>query len=353
MFVDNFDWEQYKFKDLEELFFMQCFATVGGIILGWGSFFTGLEQLGVSRMEYFKNRMPYLLIIDGGLSNVLEAQGFDLTHKLWSAKLLDSHPAAITKAHLTYLEAGAQCIITSSYQASIPGFLEVGYDKTKAEQLLLKTVELAEKALEAYLTTTDIDFIPLIAASIGPYGAYLANGSEYRGDYGVSDEVLKEFHEERLYLLDETNADFFACETIPSFQEAKVLATILKKTDKPAWVSFSCKDGSHINDGTKMEDVVSLFQDHPNVFAIGVNCTEPKYIASLIKIIKSKASSKRIVVYPNAGLEYDAISKTWSGTSSPDSFVAKTKEWVDLGADIIGGCCQIGPKHIKGIHNCI
>ena len=102
-----------------------------------------------------------------------------------------------------------------------------------------------------------------------------------------------------------------------------------------------------------MADCVSLFQDHPNVFAIGVNCTEPKYIASLIKVIKSKASSKRIVVYPNAGLEYDVVSKTWSGTSSPDSFVAKTKEWVDLGADIIGGCCQIGPKHIKGIHNCI
>jgi len=240
-------------------------------------------------------------------------------------RYLDSHPAAITKTHLTYLEAGAQCIITSSYQASIPGFLEVGYDKTKGEELLLKTVELVEKALEAYLATTKIDFIPLIAASIGPYGAYLANGSEYRRDYGVSDEVLKEFHEERLYLLDETNADFFACETIPSFQEAKILARILKKMDKPAWVSFSCKDGSHINDGTKMEDVVSLFQDHPSVFAIGVNCTEPKYIASLIKIIKSKAPTKRVIVYPNAGMVYDAVSKTWLGTSSPDSFVDKTK----------------------------
>jgi len=301
----------------------------------------------------FKNNLPNPLIIDGGLSNVLESQGFDLTHKLWSAKLLDSHPEAIIKAHLTYLEAGAQCIITSSYQASIQGFLDAGFDEKTAKQLLLKTVDLAEKAVEDYIRTTESNFRPLIAASIGPYGAYLANGSEYRGDYGVTDEVLQAFHQERLYLLDETNADFFACETIPSYQEAKILATILKKTAKPAWISFSCKDGRHINDGTKMADAVSLLQDHPNVFAIGVNCTEPKYISSLIKIIKTNAPSKRVVIYPNAGLAYDATTKTWSGTASPDTFVAETKEWVDLGADIIGGCCQIGPKYIEEIGRCI
>lgn len=299
--------------------------------------------------NYLKSKIHFPLIIDGGLSNVLEAQGFDLTHKLWSAKLLDSNPDAIIKAHLSYLEAGAQCIITASYQASIQGFLDAGYDRKTAKKLLLKTVSLAEKAVEQYEQTTKSDFKPFIAASIGPYGAYLADGSEYRGAYRVSDEVLKSFHIERIKLLDKTNADFFACETIPSFQEAKILATILKKTDKSAWVSFSCKDGSHINDGTKMADCASLFQDHPNVFAIGVNCTEPKYIASLIKVIKTKSPSKRIVIYPNAGMEYDAISKTWSGTSSPDSFVKMTKEWAELGADIIGGCCQIGPAHIKQV----
>jgi len=291
--------------------------------------------------NYLKNKISFPLIIDGGLSNVLEAQGFDLTHKLWSAKLLKSHPDAITKAHLTYLKAGAQCIITSSYQATIQGFVEEGYDEKTAKALLLKTVNLAEKAVEEYLMITKNDFRPFIAASIGPYGAYLADGSEYRGDYGVTDEVLQAFHLERIELLNKTNADFFACETIPSFQEAKILAEI----------SFSCKDGSHINDGTKMADCATLFQDHPNVFAIGVNCTEPKYITSLIKIIKEKAPSKRIVIYPNAGMVYDAISKTWSGTSSPDSFVARTKEWVALGADIIGGCCQIGPSHINRIRH--
>lgn len=298
-------------------------------------------------IKQLKNKLTFPLIIDGGLSNVLEAQGFDLTHKLWSAKLLDTNPEAITKAHLTYLKAGAQCIITSSYQASIQGFLAVGYDKERAEKLLLKTVDLAEIAVEQYLETSKSDFIPLIAASIGPYGAYLADGSEYRGNYGVSEEILREFHLERIHLLDKTNADLFACETIPSYREAKILVDILKDTSKPAWVSFSCKDGQHINDGTKMEDCVSLFQDYPNVFAIGVNCTEPKFIASLVKIIKSTASDKKIVVYPNAGTVYDASSKTWSGTSSPDAFVVMTREWLNLGVDIIGGCCQIGPTHIK------
>ena len=298
-------------------------------------------------LQLLKKKISFPLIIDGGLSNVLEAQGFDLTHKLWSAKLLASHPEAITKAHLTYLEAGAQCIITSSYQASIQGFLDVGYDRITAEKLLIDTVILAEYAVDQYLETSEHSFVPLIAASIGPFGAYLADGSEYRGNYKVSEKDLTTFHTERIHILDMTNADLFACETIPSFREAKILAALLKDTSKPAWISFSCKDGEHINDGTKMEDCVALFQNHPQVFAIGVNCTEPKYIASLIKIIKSKDSTKKIVVYPNAGTVYDATSKTWSGTSSPDAYVNMTKEWINLGADIIGGCCQIGPTHIK------
>lgn len=302
-------------------------------------------------INHLINKISFPLIIDGGLSNVLEAQGYDLTHILWSAKLLDSNPAAIIQAHLTYLEAGAQCIITSSYQASIQGFIDAGYNRATAKKLLLKTVTLAEKAILQYKKTKENEFNPLIAASIGPYGAYLANGSEYRGDYGVSAATLNAFHLERIKLLDSTNADFFACETIPSFLEAEILAAIIKDTSKPAWVSFSCKDGEHINDGTKMGDCVALFQDHPNVFAIGVNCTEPQYVASLINKIKANAGDKKVVVYPNAGLVYDAVSKTWAGTSSPDSFVAKTKEWVALGADIIGGCCQIGPTHISRIQD--
>ena len=294
--------------------------------------------------------IKYPLLIDGGLSNVLEKQGCNLNNKLWSAKLLETNPKAIIQAHYTYLRSGAQCITTASYQASVPGFMAMGLDRVSAEALLLKSTLLAEIAINRFMISGNSNFKPLIAASIGPYGAYLADGSEYHGNYGVSSETLREFHLDRIRLLDISNADFFACETIPSFQEAKVLAEILKHTNKPAWVSFSCKDEHHLNDGTKIEECVSLFASHPKVFAIGVNCTAPKYISGLIKTIKANSKSKKIVVYPNSGEIYNAESKTWLGLSDPKLFVAMTKEWIELGADILGGCCRIGPDHIKIIN---
>ncbi|MFK7978548.1 MAG: homocysteine S-methyltransferase [Saprospiraceae bacterium] len=294
-------------------------------------------------------KLKYPLLLDGGLSNELEAQGYDLSHQLWSAKLIANSSEAIIQAHLTYLKAGAQCIITSSYQAFIQGFLDVGYSRIEAEQLLLKTVTLAEIALEKYQQITGNKTKPLIAASIGPYGAYLADGSEYRGNYGVTDSALATFHQQQFQLLETTNADVYACETIPSFQEAKVLSELLEKVTKPAWVSFSCKDEAHINDGTPIQTAAALFKNHPNVFAIGVNCTAPKYISELIKALKPAVGNKKIIVYPNSGMVYNAVSKTWSGTAEPSTFVAMAKEWVDLGADIIGGCCQIGHRHIRGV----
>ena len=191
--------------------------------------------------------------------------------------------------------------------------------------------------------------IPLIAASIGPYGAYLADGSEYIGNYGLSDEELKEFHLSRIRILDRSQADLFACETIPSFQEAKVLAELLKETKKSAWISFSCRDEYTINDGTDIERCAALFADHPKVIAIGVNCTAPKYISGLISAIKKRSGSKKIIVYPNSGEVYHAETKTWMGLSDPNVFAAMAKEWLELGSDIVGGCCRIGPEHIKSI----
>lgn len=296
-------------------------------------------------------KIKYPLLIDGGLSNELEKQGCNLNDKLWSAKFLETNPEAIIQAHLAYLKSGAQCITTSSYQASVPGFMAIGYDRVTAETFILKSVQLAEVAIKRFMTSGFMDFRPLIAASIGPYGAYLADGSEYHGNYGVSDEKLREFHLLRIRLLDRSNADFFACETIPSFQEAKVLAEILKDAKKSAWVSFSCKDEHHLNDGTHVEECSALFSNHPKVFAIGVNCTAPKYISGLIKSIKVRSGAKKIVVYPNSGEVYNAKSKTWLGLSYPNLFAEMAKEWIELGADILGGCCRIGPEHIKSIAN--
>ena len=293
--------------------------------------------------------LKFPLLIDGGLSNVLEGQGCNLDHELWSARLLEKKPEAIVEAHYAYLEHGAQCITTSSYQASSRGFMNLGHDRSSAEKLILQSVELAELAVQQFSAKNTSDFKPLIAASIGPYGAYLADGSEYRGNYNVSDDVLREFHHDRIQLLDRSNADFFACETIPSFQEAKVLSALLEHTEKSAWMSFSCKDEHHLNDGTKIDECVQYFANHPNIFALGVNCTAPKYISGLIKSLKSNCGDKKIVVYPNSGEAYNAESKSWIGISDPISFVEMCREWVELGADIIGGCCRIGPDHIQSI----
>jgi homocysteine S-methyltransferase len=292
-------------------------------------------------------QIKYPLILDGGLSNVLEQQGCNLNHKLWSAELLVSDPESIVQAHIAYLNAGAQCITTSSYQASVPGFMALGYDRVTAENHIVKSCLLAEEAVNYYTSSGDKGVKPFIAASIGPYGAFLADGSEYHGDYGVSDEILREFHLDRINILDDTNADFFACETIPSYQEAKVLAEILKDTAKTAWVSFSCKDEHHISDGTKIEECATLFTQHKKVFALGVNCTDPKYVSVLIKSIKASGWGKKIAVYPNSGEDYNAKNKTWSGISTENLYLDLVKEWLELGVDIIGGCCRVGPDDIK------
>lgn len=294
-------------------------------------------------------KIKYPLLIDGGLSNVLEAQGCDLNKPLWTAHLLEHQPESIIQAHYTYLKAGAKCITSASYQASIPGFINSGYAKEEAENLILKSIRLAETAIDFAKTEGLWQERPLLVASIGPYGAYLADGSEYRGDYGISDETLRHFHESRIQLLDQSAADLLACETIPSWQEAQVLAEILTPIQKPAWISFSCQDDQYLNDGTAITKAAAHFKDHPKVFAIGVNCTHPKYISGLIKKLKSVVADKKIVIYPNSGEAYNAKTKTWMGISDPIAFAEMTKEWLALGADIIGGCCRIGPEHIKGI----
>ncbi len=289
-----------------------------------------------------------IIIIDGGLSNQLEDQGNDLNNLLWSASLVKDNEGEIISAHQAYLEAGSNCIISSSYQVSISGFMATGVDYYQACELIKKSVELGRRAIEQYLLSnprkTDI---PLLAASIGPYGACLSDGSEYRGNYGVTDDVLFEFHQRRLQIIDGTSADILACETIPSLQETAVLKELLQSTETPAWVSFSCRDGQHISDGTRIEEAVALLNNAPRILAVGVNCTAPQYINEILHRIKSVAINKSVVVYPNSGEQYDPESKQWSGTVSPDECAAESHQWKEAGAKIIGGCCRMGPEHIR------
>jgi homocysteine S-methyltransferase len=293
-----------------------------------------------------------VVILDGGLATELENQGHDLNHRLWSARLLIHDPESIIAVHRSYLEAGADCIITASYQATISGLMDEGISEKKAKNLIKKTVDLACDARDAFLDRMeDMNRLkPLIAASIGPYGAYLANGAEYRGDYQLSVKELKDFHLPRWELLSDTSADFFACETIPSILEAQALSLIL--ADMPniqAWMSFSCKDGAHISDGTPIVDCISLFDENPGVIAIGINCTSPDHILSLIGKITEYKSTKRIIVYPNSGERFDPHRKKWWGIRSADDFSQLAVQWYKAGARLIGGCCRTGPDYISAI----
>lgn len=297
------------------------------------------------------------VVLDGGLATELERQGHDLNHKLWSARLLLTNPGAIRNAHRAYLEAGAMCISTASYQASIPGLAAVGIQESQAKKLLMDSVSIAQQAVSDFLGRPwkqgEIDR-PIVAASIGPYGAFLADGSEYRGNYGVSLDELHNFHAERLEVIRQAQPDLLACETIPSAQEAAVLRDLLaESSDVMAWVSFSCIDGEHICDGTSIQECAALFENCPQVFAIGLNCTAPRYVRSLIEKIRVAAPTKHVVVYPNSGQVYNAQSRIWTGPTSAADFGELSKEWLDAGATLIGGCCQTGPEHVRAIREAI
>lgn len=298
------------------------------------------------------------LILDGGLATELEKMGFNLNIHLWSAQLLDSNPDAIRKVHLSYLKAGADCITTASYQASVSGFIKKGYSQKEARSLLERSVSLADEACDEFLTLSKHNKTrqehPIVAVCIGPYGAYLANGVEYVGYYNVPESKLKSFHESRWEVLSGTSVHLFACETIPSFEEARVLLEILRQTPEiRAWMSFSCKDYECISDGTPIRECAALLNDCEQIVAIGANCTAPKYISSLIDQVRSGTPDKPVVVYPNSGKIYDVKKRIWLGESDPINFGIAACEWHKRGARLIGGCCQLGPEHIQAIRTAL
>lgn len=284
------------------------------------------------------------LLLDGGLATQLEAQGCDLGNTLWSASMLLDNPQAIVDAGLAYLEAGAECIATASYQASREGFAKFGHSAEEADRLMLLSVELAVRARDAFARDKSAAR-PLVAASIGPYGAMLHDGSEYTGDYGVSSEALRRFHEERLRLFDRSEADVLALETIPSVSEARVLAELLGDCETPAWISFSCRNSLQISDGTPLADVATLFRGHPTVLAVGINCTPPQYATALIRILRQALPDMAIAAYPNSGEKFNVSDNAWSG----DVVALTAAEWVAAGARVVGGCCRVGPDQIRAM----
>ncbi len=313
-----------------------------------------IQRPATSRIFSVLDEQGYV-VLDGGLATELERKGFDLAHPLWSARIALQNPQAIKDVHFSYLKSGADLIITASYQASFPGCRKQRMSDIETERFLKRTVEIAVEAREEFIgevnaAERELRQAPLIAASVGPYGAYLANGAEYKSDYGVSKEDLYEFHVRRWEILAATESDVMACETIPSFDEALVLRGLIEQTqNKRAYVSFSCKDGEHINDGTPIRDCSEMISDCEDVFAIGINCTSPRFVSSLIKKIKEGAPEKEIIVYPNSGETYVAKTKDWKAVSNQINFSRASIEWFRHGARLIGGCCRTTPKDIRAI----
>lgn len=280
------------------------------------------------------------LVLDGGLATHLEALGADLSDELWSARLLLEDPDLIRRVHADYFAAGAQVATTASYQASLPGFVRRGLDVAQAERLIRRSVELAAQA-------RDEAGGGLVAASVGPYGAYLANGAEYTGDYDLDEEGLLAWHRPRWEILASSGADLLACETIPSYPEARALGRLLRETPSvKAWVSFSCRDGEHLNDGTPIREAAALFASDAQVVAVGVNCTAPRHVPSLLAAL---SGGLPIVVYPNSGETWDAGRRRWLGLADPAEYGQAAKEWERAGASLIGGCCRTTPDHVKQI----
>lgn len=305
----------------------------------------------------FLRQVP-VIILDGALATELEQRGANLDDPLWSAKVLLEQPQLIRAVHRDYFEAGADIAITASYQATFQGFARRGLTTSQTEQLLRTSVLLAAEARDDYLRQSEQRTgapqlpprpRPLIAASVGPYGAALADGSEYRGGYAVSDDALMAFHRPRLAVLTGAGADLLACETLPSLREALLLARLLEEFSQCcAWISFSCRDGAHTCEGQAIEDCARALDAFPQIVSIGVNCTRPDLIASLLHRMRAQ-TAKPLLAYPNSGEGYDAATKTWHGQAGTMPFAARALEWYGAGARLIGGCCRTRPADIRAL----
>ncbi|MEU6382587.1 homocysteine S-methyltransferase [Streptomyces bauhiniae] len=277
------------------------------------------------------------LILDGGLSNQLASAGYDLSDELWSARLLAEAPEAITEAHLAYYTAGADVAITAGYQATFEGFAARGIGRAEAARLMASSVELAREAARRADATRPL----WVAASAGPYGAMLADGSEYRGRYGLTRAELERFHRPRLEVLAEAAPDILALETIPDIDEAEALLRAVRGLGVPAWLSYSV-DGDRTRAGQPLEEAFALAADAEEIVAVGVNCCAPEDVPRAVATA-ARVTGKPVVAYPNSGETWNARTRTWDDSPTLDPAFSAA------GARLVGGCCRVGPETITAI----
>ncbi|MGW1816713.1 homocysteine S-methyltransferase [Streptomyces sp. NPDC002125] len=279
------------------------------------------------------------VLLDGGLSNQLEAQGCDLSDALWSARLLADAPQQIEAAHTAYARAGAQVLITASYQATFQGFGRRGIGRARAAALMAGSVQAARRAgavagRECW-----------VAASVGPYGAMLADGSEYRGGYGLTVRELERFHRPRVEALASAAPDVLALETVPDIDEAEALLRAVEEFPVPVWLSYSAA-GDRTRAGQPLAEAFGLAAGIEQVIAVGVNCCDPADADRAVEIAAA-ATGKPVVVYPNSGEEWDAEGRAWAGSSTFQP--SRVRDWQRAGARLVGGCCRVGPSEIAAL----
>lgn len=288
------------------------------------------------------------IVLDGAMSDELEKQGIDTNTKLWTGIALINDLDKVYKAHMDYFEAGAQLVITDTYQANSQAYQAAGYTSEEAEKFIQNGVKIAQKARDDFANKTGKR--NYVAATIGSYGAYLADGNEYRGDYELTKEEYLDFHLPRLKAVLSQKPDLIALETQPKLDEPVAVLDWLEENDPsiPVYVSFTLKNATEISDGTSIKKAVTKINQYAQVFAIGINCVSPTLVSSALKEI-GKYTTKPLVVYPNLGAVYDPTIKQWKDVEEKFDFKELTKEWYDLGARLIGGCCTTGPEEIKQI----
>ena len=296
------------------------------------------------------NNCPFVrdpfTVIDGGLSTALELLGADISGPLWTARTVIDDPDLLERAHRSFVEAGADIIATASYQCGTKQFEAIGLSSKEARDALASTTTIARRAVEGTSVA--------VAASVGPFGASLANGSEYNGRYGVEWQQVEDYHREKLAILVDSGADLIAIETIPLADEALLIAEILEELGAPpAWFSFGFADETQTYGLDAVDKAVLSVAGYADLVAIGMNCTHPRYVDSLLASMSELVSGIPLIVYPNHGREWDAVARCWIGDSMSISAVETVKRWVDLGARFIGGCCGIGPEDIAHLVNLV
>ncbi|MEV6237630.1 homocysteine S-methyltransferase [Lentzea sp. NPDC051838] len=284
-----------------------------------------------------------VIVLDGGMSTALELAGHDLSDELWPARLLLTDPDAVRAAHLAYYRAGAEVAITASYQVSFEGFARRGVSASETVRLLQTSVALARSA------ASDVDGQRWVAASVGPYGAMLADGSEYRGRYGLSVPQLVEFHRPRVEALCAAGPDVLAVETIPDVDEAEAVLEVVRGSGVPTWLSYSIR-GDRTCAGQPLDEAFAAVKGIREVIAVGVNCCAPEDVSAAVEVA-SRVTGLPVVVYPNSGETWDAGNRAWSGDGT--GFAERAREWVDRGARLVGGCCRTGPDAIAVLANAL